>query len=387
MSFNERHNSLHAAIALHKQGDLDGAEASYRRFLDNWPDDPDAWNNLGLILRSRCRIEASIEALRNAVRNRSNFHSASYYLAMMLLLDGRFEEGWRLYENRDDLVRFNSKNPDLVRKSWDGSPLKGRTLLLISEQGFGDMIQFSRFIPEVTERAGSVIVDCFPELTGLFQASFPMVKQFVERGAPMPNFDCQVNMMSLGQILSVNEKMVSSTSIPYLTSPSEPIELWANRIAGNDEIQVGIAWQGRSTYFEDHLRSISLAALMPVFKLTGFRFHSLQPDEHARRQIASLPKGIKLADTGAAIRDYSDTAAVVSLLDLVITVDTSVAHLAGALGKPVWIMLPFIPDWRWLLHRNDSPWYPTARLFRQQTPDDWGPVVDSIATALGALRR
>ncbi len=384
---NERRQSLQAAIALHKQGNLDGAEASYRRFLDNWPDDPDAWNNLGLILRTQCRIEASIVALRKAMQHRSDFHGAGYHLGMMLLLDGRYEEGWRLYEHRDALVKFRANNPDLVKKSWDGTHLNGRTLLLLAEQGFGDMIQFARFIPEVAERVGSVILDCHPELQALFQASFPMLQQVVPRGAHTPRFDVQVHLMSLGQIFGVNEKKVISTAIPYLAPASESIDLWADRIAGNDELQVGIVWQGRSTYFEDHLRSMSFAALMPIFKVPRIRFHIIQPDEQARRRIASLPKGVAMTDSAAAIRDFADKAAVVNLLDLVITVDTSVAHLAGALGKPVWIMLPFNPEWRWLLHRFDSPWYPTARLFRQRTRGDWGPVIDDIATALGELRR
>ena len=287
---NQRRDSLQAAIALHKQGNLDGAEASYRQFLDSWPDDPNAWNNLGLILRTRCRIEASIEAFRKAMRYRSNFHSAGYHLAMMLLLAGHYEEGWRLYDSRDALVEFRSKNSDLGRKSWDGTDLNGRTLLLFSEQGFGDMIQFARFIPQVAEREGPVILDCFAELKALFQASFPMVQRVVPRGDPTPRFDFQTHLMSLGQILGVDRKTVMSTSAPYLTPPSDRTDLWAGGIAGNDELQAGIVWRGRDTHFEDHLRSLSLADLMPIFQpaFPKYRRYSVRREGDSAIRIMKL---------------------------------------------------------------------------------------------------
>jgi hypothetical protein len=261
--------------------------------------------------------------------------------------------------------------------------LEGRTILLHAEQGFGDAIQFIRYLPLVARCGGKIIIECHPELQRLLQTA-AADSPVVATGHTLPAFDLHCPFLSLPRLFGTNLTNIPK-DVPYLHANAADVEVWRKRLADQSaSLKVGLAWAGRPTHQNDRNRSLKLGTFAPLAQLAGVRFVSLQKGE-AAAEAKSPPEGMELLDAGPELKDFADTAALVAALDLVIAVDTSVVHLAGALGKPVWVLLPFAPDWRWLLNRDDSPWYPTMRLIRQQRRMEWEPVVASIREELNAL--
>jgi len=301
-------------------------------------------------------------------------------LALALLVQGHFPEGWEEYEWRWKTKGLLSPRQLLPQPLWDGRPLAGRAILLHAEQGLGDTIQFIRYLPLVAQRGGRVIVECQPELQRLVQAMTPDIP-VLARGQPLPDFAFQCPLLSLPKALGTTLATIPAT-VPYLHADAQNVQMWRDRLAGHGSaLKVGLIWAGNPHHKNDRNRSVKLASLAPLAQVPGVQFYSLQKGA-AAAQAKTPPPGMDLIDRTDDLQDFADTAAMIANLDLVIAVDTSVVHLAGALAKPVWTLLPYCPDWRWLLKRQDSPWYPTMRLFRQPEIGDWDSVIQQLAAAL-----
>jgi hypothetical protein len=266
---------------------------------------------------------------------------------------------------------------------WDGSPLNGRTILLHAEQGFGDAIQFVRYVPLVAQRGGTVIIECHPQLVQLMQ-TLAGVQSIVPFGAPLPPFNCQSPLLSLPRIFGTTLQSIP-THCPYLSISTEYQDKWAAVMSAHPNVlRVGLAWAGKS--YPDPLRSCRLSDLALLATTNNVEFYSLQMGDGSE-QANLPPSGMSLFNLTGQINDFADSAALIDQLDLVISIDTAVTHLAGALGKPVYLMLPYAPDWRWLLDRSDSPWYPTMQIFRQQQPGGWGEVITRVHAAVDSLSK
>jgi Flp pilus assembly protein TadD len=348
------------------------------------PDAPEGYFNLGAALHDLRRLAEADTAYREALRLRPDFAEAHNNRAYSLLLAGRYAEGWREYEWRWRTKHMAGGVRGFAAPQWMGEPLAGRTLLLHAEQGLGDTLQFCRYAPLVAG-AGRVIIEVQPPLKRLM-ASLPGPFEVFARGEPLPAFDLHCPLMSLPFALGPTGEAIPAT-IPYLAAEPSEAARWRRRLAGPAELRVGLVWAGNSHlgYPEfaavDARRSIALAALAPLADVAAVRFFSLQKGAPSV-QASDPPAGMALSDFTAELNDFADTAALIDGLDLVISVDTSVAHLAGAMGKPVWVLNRYDTCWRWLLNRDDSPWYPSLRLFRQPAPGDWRSVIRKVVEAL-----
>jgi hypothetical protein len=264
---------------------------------------------------------------------------------------------------------------------WGGGPLEGRTILLHAEQGFGDTIQFVRYAALVIQRGGDVIVGCPASLVALL-ASCRGINRLAEQADKLPSFDVHAPLPSLPGIFHTSLETIPA-DVPYLFADQDLVEQRRQELRGITGFKIGIAWQGNPKNPNDRNRSISLRCFEPLARCSGVRLLSLQK-EAGVDQLQDVAERFPVTELGSRLGDFMDTAAVMRNLDLVITCDTAIAHLAGALGVPVWVALPFVPDWRWLLDRSDSPWYPTMRLFRQESRGDWQGVFQRIE---GAVRQ
>jgi len=367
---------------LTDMGQLDEAIACYRQAVRIKPDLALAHNNLGNALKDIGQLDEAIAACQQAIRIKPDYAEAHWNLALALLMSGDFERGLAEYEWRWR-VKSMWVAPSFSQPQWMGEELGGRTILLFPEQGLGDAIQFVRYVPLVTRRGGRVIIACQPELARLFER-MPDVARVVVSGQPIPPFDVQCSLVGLPRIFATDLNSIPA-AIPYLTADSGLVETWSKRLGPTDgRLRVGIAWSGSPRFKANLTRSLNLQQLAPLAAAPGVKFYSLQKGP-AGEQAKNPPVGLELVDLGPQLKDLADTAAVMSLMDLIITTDTSVPHLAGALAKPVWVMLQHVPDWRWLLERQDSPWYPTMRLFRQPSRGDWDSVIKRVADELSLL--
>src|SRR5262249_49093564 len=260
-------------------------------------------------------------------------------------------------------------------------PLNGERILLHSEQGLGDTLQFVRYVPLVAEHGGTVILEVPGELRRLL-FDIDGASEIVVRGNPLPHFDRHCPLLSLPLAFHTDLKTIPA-QVPYLQADQSAIQAFSHKLVHNG-LRVGLVWAGNPIHTRDPQRSIPVAQLASLTEIPGIRFYSLQKGS-AASQLQDLPRSVNLTDFGPELADFTDTAALLSSLDLLISVDTATAHLAGALGLPVWILLTHSPDWRWLLDRPDSPWYSTARLFRQPAPGDWSSVIAEIAAELRKL--
>jgi tetratricopeptide (TPR) repeat protein len=364
-----RHYDTMAAASL-LSGDFKSAIAEYRLVLKDDPSNAEAWCNLGHAYLFSASFEQSRRCFYRSLAIQSGYVDAHMGLALCHLTLENFRQGWRHYERR-------RKAPQTA-PAWVGEPLGGKRILVHAEQGLGDTIQFVRFVPAVAARGGEVVLQVQASLRPLL-ACIQGVSQLIATGDVYAEVDCQCSLLSLPRILAPKLAGVSST-VPYLKVPDDDTAAWSKRLTGTAP-KVGLVWAGDPRNSRDTHRSISLESLSPLLEIAQVSFFSLQKGA-AASQIERLPPAKKPGDIQGQDSDFANTAAAVTALDLIISVDTSVAHLAGALGKPVWILLPFVPDWRWLLQRNDSPWYPTARLFRQPAPGDWSSAIRTVADEL-----
>jgi tetratricopeptide (TPR) repeat protein len=387
-AFAEAHNNL--GLALADLGRLEEAVAAFEQALRLKPLYAEAHNNLGGVLRGLGRLEEAAACYDLAVQLTPAMAAASAHWnrALTWLHQGNFARGWAEYEWR--WKRSTTTRPSFPQPLWDGGPLEGRTILLHCEQGLGDAIQFVRYAPLVQARGGRVVLGCPPPLWALFQ-SMAGVEHVVAEGQVLPAYDVHAPLMSLPRLLGTTLTTVPA-EVPYLSVPSERVEHWRKRLeewCGRDAFTVGICWQGNPRHKWDRHRSVPLALFRPLARVPGVRLISLQRGPGAE-QLGAAGSLVTAVDPCAGQKDeftFQDTAALIRCLDLVVTVDTAAAHLAGALGAPVWLALSQIVDWRWLDGRDDSPWYPSMRLFRRKHVGDWEPVFAQLATELHHLVR
>jgi tetratricopeptide (TPR) repeat protein len=381
-NFAEAYSNL--GIALHDKGRFDDAIAAHNEALRLNPNYAEAHGNLGDALGAGGRIDEAVASLRRAIELKPDFAAAHHYLANMLLLQGDFDRGWPEYEWRLRRSPPRSDRREFVQPRWDGTALNGRTILVHMEGGFGDTLQFVRYAPMVATRGGPVILGCQILLINLLR-DLPGLTQILAPGEPLPAFDLHCPMMSLPLMFNTILSTIPWSG-PYLHADPKLTERWSQRLPPDpDRPRIGLAWAGRPETKVDHKRSMRLADFAPLSAIKNARFFSLQKGP-AAAQTRQPPAGLELIDYTNDLHDFADTAAMAANLDLILTVDTSVAHLAGALGRRAWVLLPRSPDWRWMLDREDSPWYPTLRLFRQKRFGDWGEVIDRVAKALDVPR-
>lgn len=348
----------------------------HQRALASQPHNIDALVSLGKALLDQGDVTRALQCVEQALAIHPDHSVARYNRALMLLIQGQFQQGFPEYEWRLQTADFP---PCPFRQpKWDGTDLKGKTLLLHAEQGLGDTLQFIRYAAIATQKGGRVLLTCQKPLMRLL-STIPGIDQITQMGLPLPHFDVYVPLLSLPGILGTTIDTVPAT-VPYLHIPATGFKLPPAAIA-QPRLQVGIVWSGGNLYKHNQSRSFSLKAFEPVLQVPNIAFYSLQKGI-PQVEIAALGWQTNLVDLHDRLTDMADTAAAIAQLDLVITVDTSVAHLAGALGKPVWLLLSRVPDWRWMHSRHDSPWYPSMRLFRQPSPGDWPAVMTDVIAAL-----
>jgi hypothetical protein len=351
------------------------AATSYRQAARLRPHYPEAHSNLGNALLEVGHVEEAARCYEEALRQDPEHPSAHWNRAWLRLLCGDFERGWEEYEWR--WVTGNAAPRHFRQPVWDGSALWGATILLHAEQGLGDTVQFVRYAPWVKEAGGRVVVECQARLAPLVR-TVAGVDEVVEAGSTLPPFDTHAGLLSLPRIFGTSVKTLPA-EVPYFTLDATRIERWRARLAQAGGFKAGLVWAGSPTHKNEHSRSIRLSALAPLAAVSGVSLFSLQRGPQAA-ELASAP--FPITNLEEQNNDILDTAASLTHLDLVIAVDTMVAHLAGALARPVWTLLAYVPDFRWLLGRDDSPWYPTMRLFRQPRPGDWAAVIARVAEEL-----
>ena len=373
---------------LHQlQHRLPEAIRCYGEALRHRPAHPKACNNTGKAYQDLGQVESALAWYRKALELEPGYAEARFNLATAQLLNGEFEEGWQNYEARwvkSDWRRFYPRR--LPQPAWDGGPLDGKTILVHSEQGLGDMLQFARYLPMVKARGGRVVFETRAALIELFRgwdcidAVVPITPPEAELDL---EFDAHVPLLSLPRLFHTDLNSIPRR-VPYVGADPQRVASWAPRIPGGG-LQVGLVWAGTVT---DPRRATPLAWFAPWSVIPGVRLFGLQKGPAAELlEREGPPPGMTIVNLGPDLGDFADTAAAIDHLDLVVSIDTSVAHLAGAMGKPVYLLLPQPADWRWLRHRSDSPWYPTMRLMRQETPGEWALPMTQAARGIDTLAR
>lgn len=361
-----------------EQRRLEKAIFCYEKAIQIEPSNAAAYNNMGSAFQDQGKIDMSIEKFDQALKLRPEHAETHFNRALALLVRGDFLEGWKGYEWRFKKPDWKTAYPELYKiPRWDGSCFSGKRLLVHHEQGHGDNLQFIRFLPMVKARGGTVIFESSRPLLRLFR-NFPGIDELLERtpaNSSSEEFDLYIPLLSLPGIFETTLETVPG-EVPYLHADPGEAESWRTRL-GNGGFKVGIVWAGNPEHKNDHNRSCALDHFLPLADIPSVRLYGLQKEITAGGKASS--RGMLPDNLGEHLDDFANTAGVLENLDLLISVDTSVAHLAGAMGRPVWLLLPFAPDWRWLLNREDSPWYPTMRLFRQMKPGDWNAVFQLIA--------
>ncbi|HMD86993.1 MAG TPA: tetratricopeptide repeat protein [Terriglobia bacterium] len=358
------------------KGDLISAAEAYRDAIKLDSQLVAAYADLGFVLYGLGELAEATDCFHRLRRLRPDSAEATANLGIIHLLQGDLSAGWAEYESRGKVGVGDDRR--LVQRRWKGEPLGGERILLYAEQGFGDTLQFVRYVPLVTARGGQVVLEVQPELRRLLSGTEGAV-HVMSRGETLPEFTWQCPLLSLPLAFGTGLNTIPAR-VPYVYPDPARVEAWQQRLAGNTR-RIGLAWGGNPSHHRDRLRSIPLDQFVPLMNVAGTTFYSLQFGPGSE-QVKRLPPDVRLIDLGEELRDFAETAAIVSHLDLVITIDSSLAHLAGAMGKPVWILLNKGCDWRWFLEREDSPWYPTARLFRQTTAGGWQEVVNRIELEL-----
>ena len=380
---------------LLKQGRMAAALSCLEKAAEATPEFPAVWNNLGDIYTRQRRFDEAEAAFRKALAIDANCIEADCNLGLLLLLRGEFKEGWRRYEKRWERPKERGARPQFSVPEWAGESLNGKSLLIYLEQGLGDNIQFVRYLAVLRERYPDArfYYSCYRALFRLFapylaHLGVEVLPQKLAVGMHLPSADYQVGLLSLPHCLETTLETIPA-SVPYLQVNAALSAEWHNRLlqlAGANALngkKIGIVWSGGEIYASQQLRSMQLQQLKPLFELPGITWISLQKGAPSA-QIIEQNLTQKILDPMSEVEDLADTAAIIANLDLVISVDTAVLHLAGALNKPVWLLDRFSNDWRWLQEREDSPWYPSLRIFRQAEYGDWRSVVAGVEQALKA---
>jgi len=372
---------LNRGASLHHLNRTAQALTSFERVLAFEPRNVKALYNRANILHELRRFDECLAAFEATLTCAPDHADAHWNEGLTRLLLGDFEQGWQKYEWRWQTESQRHLRRDFTQPLWLGvEPLAGKTILVHSEQGFGDSLQFARYLPQLAATGARVVLEVKPPLLSLL-SRMECCESVVVRGEPLPHFDLHCPIMSLPLAFKTSLETIP-VDVPYLDAPPDRLQKWRQRLAPKGGLRIAFAWAGSATHKQDLLRSIPLAKLRPLFDASdAIEWVSVQ------RELRSgdhefLAERHHIRHLGGELDDFSDTAAVLSLADLVITVDTAVAHLAGALGRPVWIPLQYSPDFRWLLDRDDSPWYPSVRLFRQAQVGGWDAVIARMAAAL-----
>ena len=365
--------------ALHALGREQDAVAAYDGALAAAPNYPNAWANRGMALAALNRHPDALMSYGRALALQPDNADVHFNAALSLLTIGDYPRGLAEYEWRWKRAAMGARK-DLRKPLWLGeTPLAGKTILLHAEQGLGDTVMFARYAPVLARAGARVVLEVQPELKSLL-AGIEGVAAVVARGEPLPPFDVHCPLTSLPLACKTELSKVPA-DIPYLHASETLIAKWRSRLDGVPAPYVALAWSGRATHVNDRNRSLSLALLEPLLQADDVRFVSVQR-ELRPADAEMLAREPRIAHLGGELDDFADTAAVLALADLVICVDTSVAHVAGALGRPTWTLLPFQPDWRWTLDGETSPWYPGMRLFRQSAPGEWTNVIAKVSEQL-----
>ncbi len=373
-------------LALTSLYKMQEAEAAYREALRQQPKSVPGLLNLGVTCGLLGRSAEARKYFAEAMKLAPHFDTARLHHAVALLQAGDFEEGWKGYQSRWNVPSHHEPARPFTQAAWRDQRISGKTVLIYGEQGFGDAIQFVRYAPMAAERGGKVILEVRPELVSLMR-TVKAVSEVVARGEELPDFDFHAAVLDLPLIFNTKLKNIPA-SVPYVHPDPAKIKAWSERLAqdepvGRPALRVGIAWSGSVTHLHDRSRSMNLSDFAPLVEAGGSRvsFVNLQKGPRSE-QAANPPAGMKLRDYTNELNDFENTAALLMNLDLIISVDTSVVHLAGALAKPVWTLIAVGPDWRWLAEREDTSWYPTMRLFRQRKWMDWTELMQRVAAAL-----
>jgi Flp pilus assembly protein TadD len=364
-------------IEMAKADKQDLARDCFKRAIELAPKYATAYNNLALLCKTQGRFLEALDLYQQAVAWRPDYAQAQWNLALMLLLTGQFEAGWEKFKWRrlaelDAIMDCQRHMPP----TWDGGPFRHQRLLLRTEQGLGDNLQFIRYLPQVKRLGGTVVVETPPSLIELFSQIREIDTLIIsdsESQSPC-RYDLVAYIMDLPALLKTTLKTLPA-DVPYLYADIVKVKDWRTRLI-TPKLKVGIVWAGSQDHANDSNRSCSLEALVPLSKLPNVQLYSLQRGD--REQDLIRHDHLPIIDLAPNLHSLADTAAAVDQLDLVISVDTAVLHLAGAMGKPAWALIPFAPDWRWMLDRQDSPWYPTLRLFRQSRPGQWDDVIERV---------
>ena len=356
---------------LLEMGRYEEAAASFSHALELMPNLHDARIALATCCQALGRVSEAMTACDTVLMTAPEHSEAHWNRSLLLLLKGNYREGWREYEWRWRKRNFTSPLRDFPQPLWRGEAPAGRTILIHAEQGFGDTLQFCRYVPLVADRSARVAFECHPPLLELMKSLTGNV-HVIPMGQPLPDFDLHVPLMSLPLLFDTTIDNIPAT-VPYLNPPVTRLPFWRGQITDNGCLKVGLCWAGKG--YPDPRRSCPVELLTLLANVGGVSWFSLQPGWKA-----SLP--FSMIDLTGHLHDFADTATLISHLDLIITIDTAVAHLAGALGKPTWVMLTHAPDWRWMLDREDSPWYPSMRLFRHVKPGSWEDVIQRIGHSL-----
>jgi len=377
--FAEAHSNL--GNALHALRRFDESAAAYRRAIELDANYADAWANLGTTLHHSGEFDEGMAALRRATALAPYHANAHTGLGILLLMRGDLAEGWDEYEWR--LRSTERRGPRFPENPWLGENLVGKHIYVLAEQGFGDTLQFVRYIAPLAARAGSVTLRVHQQLLTFLRESLPGIIVLGDRGDPAP-YQCDAPLLSLPRLFRTRLETIPA-DVPYLRTPTDALRRWKQQLGRMAGVKVGLVWAGNPEHINDPRRSIDLDQLTALFDVPGTSFASLQVGSRAADLKKLKCDTQSIEDVSTALTDFVESAASISALDLVITVDTAMAHLAGALGKPVWVLLPWVSDWRWMLNRDDSPWYPTMRLFRQKRRESWDDVIVCVANELKAV--
>jgi hypothetical protein len=364
---------------LQDLGRPDAALASYDKALSLRPDYLEAYNNRGNVLQSLLRLDEARASFDKAQTLKPDHAEACWNKSLLLMLTGQYIEGWEQYEWRFKTRAMKHHYPDFSQPAWRGQDsLQGKTLLICAEQGFGDVIQFCRYLPQLSQLGARILFEVPKALESLVSTlNCPMT--VVTKGSALPPFDAYCPVMSLPHAFKTTVETIPAT-VPYLGSERSKVEAWHKKLGEKTRLRIGVVWSGAAGHKNDANRSIRLEDFLPLTE-RPVEWHSLQKI-YRPQDLDKLGLHPEIHQHQDDLNDFSDTAALIECMDLVICVDTSVAHVAGALGKPVWILLPFSPDFRWMLERDDTPWYPSARLFRQSGIGDWQSVIAQVGSEL-----